>query len=171
MGIGDKKMIAKFTNLNEALVVSKNTSLKKFVYSTFSEKLLNDSILKNIVDGRSGYSVNLTDDKPGDWCIMQTEDYKYIVVSCSKQVYSISTFQEYANQIVISRFTEDKRILGCCASFSFEEFVCKDTIYAEASAKFMRKLMHSSQVLGGDYRTAHRLFQRESQKSHSWWSE
>ena len=72
-------MIARFTDLDERLVVNKNTTLKDFVCSKFSEKMLDKTILKDIVYERHAISMNLTDGKPGDWCILKQEDFSYIV--------------------------------------------------------------------------------------------
>ena len=157
-------MIARF--MNEALVINKNTSLKKFIYSNFSKKVLSDTVVKTVVEGEYNYSMNLTDGKPGNWCVMDWRGDSYLFVSCSYEY--THNKQEFRNSIIVSRFSEEKDAFPWISNYFFTDSVILGTEKAKNAAMFIRKLMHSPKVMSGNYAKADRMIQKESKIQHSW---
>ena len=157
-------MIARFSDLQEKLILNRNTSLKDFVYSTFKRDTLGKVSLKNIVDKEGDYSSDLTDGKPGDWLVLERKGDLYLWVSCSEDVNG----DEFVNDIIVYRFTENGNFLARHATYGFFDAVSKGGKAARNAAKFVRKLMRSSVLLNGNNQEAHRMMQRESDISHSW---
>ena len=162
-------MIAKFIDLEESIILNKNTSLKDFVYSTVSERNLIATILKDIADEENFFSMNLTDGKPGEWCIMEEEEYSFLLISFSDEVNS----REIVNKIYVFSFPKgkpkEKTFAACEKTFQFFDTVLsKEKDKAKKAAQFVRKIMHSPDILRGNYRVAKRKLEELSKKAYSW---
>ena len=162
-------MIAKFIDLDESIILNKNTSLKDFVYSTVSERNLFATILKDIVDEENFFSLNLTDGKPGEWCVMEEEEYSFLFVSFSDKM----NHRETVNKIYVFRFpkgkSKEKTFAACEETFQFFNTVLSDEKEkAKKAAQFIRKLMHSSVVMHGSRKDAVWKMEELSKKAYTW---
>ena len=162
-------MIAKFIDMNESILLKKNTTLKNFVDSTFSDHVVCNSTLKYIADSASWASSDLSDGKPGEWCIMDGENgHKYLFISY-RQSTKENGITKYMNMISIFDFLDDGSAVFHNAGFGFPSMVSKkDKEKAIRAAMFVRKLMHSPEVLGGKFEAAKKKMDKESKYFHDW---
>ena len=159
-------MIARFLDLDEAVLLRKNDSLKKFLKDTVDEK--NQSVISHFLNGTK-FSFSMPDGKPGDWFVFNSGRNSYLVFSVSVRTH-VNGDNAYSPVIYIFHLLPEEKNIRPYQYIGFDTAIPDtDKEKVRIGSAFIRNLMKRILKIG-DPRDIYNFLVDKSHKIR-WWTE